>query len=89
MTKKERIKQLEDKIAELEQRIVLLEAQPYTWWYVSPRWQWPTSPIAPNKMDDEILGVPSTDEWWRCTCGTTAVCPFHGLTLISGNQGWD
>ena len=36
MIEKERIKQLEEKIAELEQRLEMLEARPYVW----P--QWPT-----------------------------------------------
>ena len=76
MTKTERIKQLEDRVRELETtiteqaiRIGMLEARP-----IYPQWTYTTpEPVMPQP-------------WYRpidpyCTCGTSAVCPLHGMTI--------
>lgn len=64
MTKNERIAQLEAEVEALKLRIVLLEARPIAPLYV------PTEPTQPWYR-------PIVDNY--CTCGTSAVCPIHGI----------
>ena len=82
MTKNERIAQnereieaLRNQIAELGARlsaliarIAALEPMPIVPWYVPP-------------MSDKPWYRPIVDDY--CTCGTTAVCPIHGLHFRS------